>query len=266
MSQEGEERKIANLVRQWFGVDADVWIDIVECITRGKVWTVHGEKRLVLEIVCEHDRHTSEMLNVDALTLSNRESVIIKIMERVYRDAVAGARRARMTLAHELGHAVLCHPREALARLTGANRMTLTSPSVRKFEAEASRFAFCFLVKDELAQSCLSAADLADRFEVSVSSAEIWFLERRRAEEQPRVSGGFEALLRHLNNSVISTGVSFAQPRNPVRSEPDPELNGHPCTCTKGHLRPFGGKYRCDSCGRIVELPDGDSCGSPAVS
>ena len=222
-----------------------------------------GVKRLVLEIVSASDATSNEMLGVDAITISGKDLVVIKIAEQVYKDALAGNRRARWTLAHELGHAVLCHPREALARVTGAGRSTPMSDAVRKFEAEANRFASFFLIKEELAVECKSTKTLSDRFGVSVAVAEFWFQNKSKSEARPRIISGFERLLRDLNGSEKSTGVSFAQSVASQEANSQNDENGLPCYCTPGHLRPLAcGKYKCDCCGRVVELPDGDSLGS----
>ncbi|HEY1783600.1 MAG TPA: ImmA/IrrE family metallo-endopeptidase [Roseiarcus sp.] len=251
------QRKSAYFVRKWFGVDGNTWIDVIKCLSLGRIWTVTGEKRLVLEIVSSSHLASSEMNGVDALTINRKDIVILKITEIVYKAALAGVARARMTLAHELGHAVLCHPGEALARITGVNRSTPISPVVRGFESEANRFAFHFLVKDELAQLCDSPQCLSKRFGVSVFSAEIWFAERREHEARPRVISKFESLLQELNDKIKSTQSTRDE------RQLGQHAAGHLCFCTKGYLKPsVGGKYECDSCHRIVELPDGDSFGN----
>ena len=124
MFERGGERKVADFVRKWLGVDSNTWIDVIKCLSLGRIWTVAGEKRLVLEIVSSSEIASSEMRGVDAITINGKDIIIIKVTESVYKLALAGAARARMTLAHELGHAVLCHPGDALARVTGVSRST----------------------------------------------------------------------------------------------------------------------------------------------
>lgn len=257
MFDRGGQRQNAYFVRKWFSVDTNTWIDVIKCLTLGRIWTIAGEKRLVLEIVSSSDLAYSEMNGVDAITINRKEVVIIRITESVYKLALAGVARARMTLAHELGHAVLCHPGEALARITGVTRSTPISPAVRRFESEANRFAFYFLVKEELAQFCDSPQSLSESFGVSVLSAEIWFAERRENEARPRVISKFDSLLQELNGKVKST------PSTRDERQLGEQAAGFPCFCTKGRLKPsVGGKYECDSCHRVVELPDGDSFGN----
>ncbi len=263
MSDRDAERKIADFVRKWFGIDEYTWVDVVKCITSGKIWTIKGVKRLVLEIVSASDAASSEMLGVDAITISGKDLVVIKVAEQVYKDALAANKRARWTLAHELGHAVLCHPREALARITGAGRSTPMSSAVRKLEGEANRFASFFLVKEELAVECESVETLSDWFGVSLAVAENWFQGKSKNEARPRIISGFEKLLNDLNGKAKSTGVSFAQSVASQEANSESSENGLPCYCTQGRLRPLAcGKYKCDCCGRVIELPDGDSLGS----
>jgi hypothetical protein len=191
MFERGRERKIAYFVRKWLGVDNNSWIDVIEYLSLGRIWTVRGEKRLVLEIVSSSKIASSEMHGVDAITINGKDVIIIKVTESVYKLALARVARARMTLAHELGHAVLCHPGDALARITGVSRSTPISPVARRFESEANRFAFYFLVKDELAQFCASPQSLSDRFG-SARCRLIFGL--RRGAKTKRAPGGSASL------------------------------------------------------------------------
>ena len=203
------------------------------------------------------------MRGLDAATISSKDRAVIKALERIDKGARAGVSRDIFTLAHELGHVVYCHPREALARVTNATRSTPASPTVKRYEAEANNFASFFLVKDEFAQDCKTPSELCRRFGVSFSFAENWLRDRERTRERPRVIEGFEKLLRDLNGKSDPTGVSFPQASN----GPEPLIGGVPsslpCYCTGGWLvSTCGGKYKCTNCQRVVELPDGDSFGS----
>jgi len=77
------------------------------------------------------------------------------------------------------------------------------------------------------------------------------------------VIGKFDDLLQELNDKVKSTGVCFTRPSAIDELQLEGQATGFPCYCTKGCLKPsVGGKYECDSCHRVVELPDGDSFGN----
>ena len=90
--------------------------------------------------------------------------------------AVSGVRRARFSVAHELGHHLLHPDRDAVARVHSAR-----ATEGREFhvEREANRFAAHVLVPDALARarceggapSLDRVARLADEFEVSLSVA-----------------------------------------------------------------------------------------------
>lgn len=65
----------------------------------------------------------------DAVTELIENVVIIKVRRSVHEQAVWGVGRARMTLAHELGHAIT-HPGMAKARRTGAAGRAATDRAV----------------------------------------------------------------------------------------------------------------------------------------
>jgi len=257
------ERDAAAKARRWFGIDNDERVDVIACLTSGHVWTIGGPKRLVLEI--ESDR---EMCGTDALTSWDKERATIRVASSVYVDALARRPRATMTLAHELGHVVLCHSQHPLARVTGANRSTPRSIRVGRFEASANMFASLFLLRPDFVERYKTAREISERFGVSIAAAEICLERINKRLCKSRVVEGFYALKQDIGAVRIAnhnnSGNAILGSSNGSRSisEGDRQL-GVRCICTRGWLVPSGGgKYRCDDCGYVGDLPDGDSYGT----
>jgi Zn-dependent peptidase ImmA (M78 family) len=219
-------------------------VDILYCLRLGTIWTVRGVKRLIYEI-----RNDIDMGLEDARTDFPGNAVRIRVKSSVHEALVAGHRRARFTLAHELGHAVL-YDGIARPRPTGA-----AGSHVRKWEKPyeaperlANKFAEAFLIDDATAEFMSSAAEISDHFGVSLKAAGFYFdrmMERRdRAKSAERVKQKAAAF--------ISQKV------------PDPVLScaylEDPCpTCGHSELIQDGAKYTCMNCGRTDDhFQDGD--------
>lgn len=106
--------EIAGAVRKYFGIPVDSIVDIIDLISRGSVRTSRGViKSVVLKRLID-----SELGEDDARTIVNGNTIIIEVKESVFDKARWGEGRARMTLAHELGHAVMHEKTVPLARAT----------------------------------------------------------------------------------------------------------------------------------------------------
>lgn len=111
-----------------------------------------------------------------------------------------------MTLAHELGHAVM-HATAGVIdhRATGATGMTTISKinASESAEHQAKVFASAFLIDDKRAAELVSPAEISAEFLVSLSAAEICYeriqTERERAASAARVleaNSKFQAMMR----------------------------------------------------------------------
>jgi uncharacterized protein DUF955 len=255
----------ASRTRAFFGVDGQRKVDLRKCLAFSRIRTIEGEKSLYFEIVAATDVEASDMRGVDALTTNLPDKAIIKLKSRVHEGILSGRPGDGFTLAHEFGHVVFCHPKEALARTTRTADYTPISARISKYEREANRFASFFLVDEQLADDCTSSEALARCFGVSLAFAERWFAERPSGETRARISGGFQDLLRSLEtrfDPARTVGVSV-HPRIPtggLAMSPRREQSGRlRCYCTHGTLIPtLSGKLQCDACGRVTEIPDGD--------
>lgn len=260
-------RILAAQLRVFFGVSGQAKVDAQKCLSFTRIQTVAGGKALDFEIVAPADVERCGMLGLDALTINSSHKVTIKLTTKVHAGIIAGKARDIFTLAHELAHGALCHPREALARTTRTGAYTPISGGVWKYEKEADRFASFFLVDEERAEDCNSSEALARRFGVSLAFAEKWFAERASGEARARISVGFQELLGKLGSQPRAGqphAVSAAPELRPVSGRlAMPAVQGQTgrlrCYCTHGTLIPtLSGKFQCDSCGRVSEIPDGD--------
>lgn len=102
---------------------------------------------------------------------------LIKIRKGMYEGLLRGDVRARWSLAHELAHILLQHPRRALARSRGIESTDL-------FEREANLFAATLLAPYERAKHCSNPEEIRDVFGISLPAAKFRFdelkLEKRR--------------------------------------------------------------------------------------
>jgi Zn-dependent peptidase ImmA (M78 family) len=94
----------------------------------------------------------------------------ITTRESVYQGCLRGDPRARMTIAHELGHIALGH-----SGTRHRQNLTLGTRDERQEEREAWNFAEVFLAPTFLARDCSSAEEIGERFGISGDAADIRF-------------------------------------------------------------------------------------------
>lgn len=143
----------------------------------------------------------------EALMDEAADTLIVR--ESVMEDVRAGRERARFTIAHELGHYLLGHKgmKERTQRLTA-----YPTARDRIEEEEANVFASFFLVPTLLAIDGTCPEDIAMRFQVSPSAAEIAFARIARAKR--RATGQ----RRRPPDSVIDFLKEARRRGHPIRS------------------------------------------------
>lgn len=92
------------------------------------------------------------------------------VPESVFAAANRGEGRALMTVAHEVGHALLGHD-GTLHRAPAGNRAEQLSPRIRAMEYQARRYAAALLIPDIEAVRHMSAGEMSEHYGVSMSAA-----------------------------------------------------------------------------------------------
>ena len=103
------------------------------------------------------------------------------IPEGVFQAAIRGEGRALMTVAHEVGHALLGHEGH-LSRAPAGGRAERASAKLRSMEYQARRYAAALLIPDTSAVRRLDATALSERYRVSMSAAIVRHSELRSGE------------------------------------------------------------------------------------
>jgi Zn-dependent peptidase ImmA (M78 family) len=253
---------LAKRARTWFGQSDAQYLDICECLTIGKVWTVYGVRPLILKI-----RPDEEMGKDDAVTIYADGVITITVKQSCWDGAKQKQVRPRQTLAHELGHAVQGHAEmrfdKPMARREGAVGKYISErqrpsqyksaeglPASKSAEHQAKVFAPAFLINDKIAETLSGAQEIALAFGLSLESAKIYFdqlvkkRDRKKSAERVRRSA----------NETIAILRSAARPQ--------PTYLRDPCICGMRTLRWEGTKVRCSSCGFFGDwFQDGDKAG-----
>jgi hypothetical protein len=154
-----ECRSIARNTKAYYGIGRTWPVNIGRALRSGQILTLRGEKVLIYEVVDDH-----LLGDKDARTELIDGAVKITAKKSVDSQAGWGDGRARMTLAHELGHGVM-HTAEGSIdhRPTGASGMTTISKlnASESAEHQAKVFASTFLIDDTRAAELASPAELA---------------------------------------------------------------------------------------------------------
>ena len=243
---DAEIRRIAERTKAEFGVSRRRPVDILRCLESGSVLTLYGRKTLIFNVVDD-----GALPGADAKTEFSRGVITITCRRGVRNRAEMGVGRDRMTLAHELAHAVLHHS-VTMFRVVGAEGASDLAKEAAYTSAEhqAKIFAAAFLIHDEDAAKMLSAREISEEFGVSLQAAEVCFdrlarkAERQKSAERVRKSA----------DEVIALLRSTKSPATPFLNQP--------CIgCGRETLIDEGMKVRCLACGFFGDLQDGDKAG-----
>lgn len=217
-------------------------VNIVRCLQSGQILTRRGRRKLIYNVVDDE-----LMENRDGKTQFTADSVIISVKRSVHQRAVWGDGRARMTLAHELGHGVM-HYGATMFRSTGAAGATELSRSNAPESAEhqAKVFASAFLIDDIVAAALSSPEEISTEFLVSLEAAEICFERLREEAEHSRSAERVRLSNEDFQNKMRETAGR--------RSIQEIQYTGDFCTaCGNATLIPMGVKLLCHTCGDITD-------------
>lgn len=213
-------------------------VDIRKYLQQRTLMTVDGIKKMQLEIL-----YDEKLGSTDARTSfsDDGKTIFIEVKDSVWRDAGFGDGRSRMTLAHELGHAVLhVGQRNAvLEREMGASGVTVLSQN-RAFESaehQAKVFASEFLIHPEELHRFSNPQKIAVEFQISLEAARIAY---DRVSERQRVNTKFAKLLEELEGNRSTTAQSQ------YLEQPCPKCGGRT-------VREIGVKFFCATCENVFD-------------
>lgn len=238
-----ECRRIAKDTKIYFGIGRTWPVQICRVLRSGKVRTIRSEKPLIYRVVPD------EALGMkDARTELIDGSIVITVKQTVDSLAAWGEGRARMTLAHELGHAVM-HTTEGAVdhRATGATGTTTVSRTnaAESAEHQAKVFASAFLIDDTRAAELDLPLKIAEEFLVSLSAAEI--CHERIVSEREREASAKRVMEANLKFQAL------------MRESQQPKKNYLPALCPVCKLQtlvPLGIKAECDTCRFFGDHPE----------
>lgn len=243
-------REIAKKLRKYYGVDDLERIDVIDCLKRGSILTINGERPLKFEVIQD-----AEMGRDDGTTGYDGTTIIIKVKRSIHQSAYMGDGRSRNTMAHELGHGAMHYEimtsGAQLARRSDRN----VSPRYFKYydsaEHQTKVFAPAFLINDVMAQTLESAEEISVRFGISKQSAEIYFAEMIAAAERPKQRAIVQKKLQRLADTLRN---------NSAPSITKIQYMNDPCTvCGKQQVFPIGHKFMCQACDMVYDrFQDGD--------
>jgi|HubBroStandDraft_6_1064221.scaffolds.fasta_scaffold100065_2 Zn-dependent peptidase ImmA (M78 family) len=217
-------------------------VNIIRCLESGKILTRRGPKQLIYKKVDD-----ALMGDRDGKTEYTGDAVVISVKRSIYQKAFWGDGRARMTLAHELGHGAMHHG-PTLSRSTDAVGTTDLSQTraLESAEHQAKVFAAAFLIEDEVAAGFSSPEEISAEFVVSLDAAEICF---ERLLEEAEHARSAERV--HASNQDFKTKMQEA-----IGAKPKQELQytGDYCLiCGNATLIPMGIKLLCHTCGDVSD-------------
>jgi uncharacterized protein DUF955 len=139
-------------------------------------------------------------LGPSVLACSRGDPPEIVLSESTYRRAIGGNARARFTLAHELGHVMLCHIGE-FRRDAGGRRLNAIGRQADP-EWQANQFAAAFLMPEHIVRKFNNAKDVSRFCKVSEAAASVRMIELVEPPKSEKVAAGFQELLARLKSGI----------------------------------------------------------------
>lgn len=192
----------------------------------------HRFAKLKIEV-----RRDSELPDAEARAFVQDQ--IIEIRESVFEQAKKHVPRARMTVAHELGHVVLNHVGTPKYRKTTAIKPANVAPH-RSEERQANVFAAALLMPRAFVISCTCPEDVSERMAVSLEAARIRYSSVKVRSEgkstPPDIAQSIRNLKESTKESKKTPSSSVLQPEQARR------LAWELASCVPDH---DSNEYRC---------------------
>jgi Zn-dependent peptidase ImmA (M78 family) len=242
---DAEVRELARKARAEFGFANVSRLDPIACLNHDWIETAFGKKRLLFDA-----RPDAELGEDDAFTSygflpDGRPYVQITVKDSVHQQARLGLGRARMTVAHELGHAIM-HQGIRMARRTLGNLRYASIATYESAEHHARVFAAALLIHPKFAEELDSDEEISVQFGVSIEAARIYLQERR--SKSARIEAGLR--IRHFAKELREAG----SPSKTIHF-----LDALCVVCSEKTLFAVGHKMMCRTCDTVFDRPqDGD--------
>jgi hypothetical protein len=254
-------------------VDGVKLVDIIKVLSLTWVWTLKGTKTLSVRVIDDE-----LMGNSDARAKSDKDSAEIEVRRSIWDAAKSKdpkrrveSNRARFTLAHELGHIVLCHQKAQMSRVAGVSSAMIrprSIPPTESAERQADTFAAAYLIGKSLLRREDTAASVSAEFGVNLSAAE-YRVVAVFPKKSAKVIEGFRELSRELSGTGMRAKVaSITQSQNTfnntqgIGSEMVPAAELCPKCGTSRTVSLGGTRMDCESCGIKGDFfQDGDWSG-----
>jgi Zn-dependent peptidase ImmA (M78 family) len=239
--------RAAQILRVKFGIDDQLRLDVIDILRKLKH---HGQ---IIDYV-----RVPDMSLPEAEAQYDPDKGIIYLRESTYQAALQGNRRARWTVAHEIGHVTLNHQRTR-NRSSTLRSIEKIAQTIRRDEAQAHKFAAALLAPFHRANFSLqtTAQQVATRFDISLDAA------NRRIEEFTRIYRRLNGLARPLPSSVIDFLKAAQRKGHMIKNlaladfisalGTSPRYEGDACpSCNEFKLVRSGIGKKCDGCGAIT--------------
>ena len=242
---DAEIRDLARKARAEFGFANVSRLNPIACLKNDWIETAFSKKRLLFDT-----RPDAELGEDDAFTSygflpDGRPFVRITVRDSVYQQARLGLGRDRMTLAHELGHAIM-HQGVRMARRSRGNLRFASIATYEFAEHHARVFAAALLIHPKIAEQLDSDEEISVEFGVSIEAASIYLQERRTKATRTETGRQMSHFAKELRESGLPSKTTHF-------------LDALCVVCSEKTLFAVGHKIMCRTCDTVFDRPqDGD--------